>query len=114
MMNTSVIPFHPDFVALSVFGFSVAAIACAFGLFSANYRDNWFQHLGMVMVGISSALKVHQTVSRGFASAETALLAIGLALFALGVAWKVHGYAKDELLRRKYSRPSTLKKKAAK
>lgn len=105
-MNTSIVPFHFDFVTLSAAGFSVAAFACLFGLFSSHYRENWFQHLGMVMVGLASALKVHQTITRGFASAETALLALGVALFALGVAWKVHGYAKDDALRRKYGKPT--------
>lgn len=101
-MNTSIIAFHPDFVALSAFGFSVAALACAFGLFSANYRENWFQHIGMLMVGIASALKVHQTITRGFASAETALLALGIAMFCLGVAWKVKGFMQDDRMRKRY------------
>lgn len=101
-MHTSIISFHPDFVVLSAFGFSVAALACAFGLFSSNYRENWFQHIGMLMVGVASALKVHQTIERGFASAETAVLALGIAIFCLGVAWKVHGYVRDDQLREKY------------
>jgi hypothetical protein len=101
-MHTSIVSFHPDYVALSAFGFSVAALACAFGLFSANYRENWFQHIGMLMVGVASALKVHQTIERGFASAETAVLSLGIAIFCLGVAWKVRGYVRDDHLREKY------------
>lgn len=109
-MNTTVIPLHLDWVPLSVFGFSVAAVACLIGLFSEHYRDNWLQHIGMVLLGIASALKVHQTIERGFASAETALLAIGLAAFATGIAWKVRSFAIEDAIRKKYSRPATLKK----
>ena len=76
-------------VAASMTGFAVAFLGCVVGLFAEQYRDNLAQHLGMIGVGAASALKIEQIYMRGSASPETALLAVGLALFGLGVAFKV-------------------------
>jgi hypothetical protein len=83
------IPLHFDTTLFAVCCFFVALVACTAGLFSSRFRENWLQHFGMFFVGIASALKMFQLWERHYASPETALLAFGVALFAVGVAYKV-------------------------
>lgn len=92
-MHTFVIPLGFDLVPLTIFAFALALAFCVAGLFYSGYLENWPQSLGMVAVGIASALKMEQIRLRGFVSGETTLLAIGIALFAAGVAFKVWQHA---------------------
>lgn len=108
-MHTTYIPIQFDMVPLTVFFLSFALIACVVGLFYSHYRENWLQHAGMIAVGLASALKIEQTITRGFASAETALLAGGIACFAGGVAWKVWSHQRDEAIAKKYQKPKRAK-----
>lgn len=85
----TVIPLHFDLTLFAIVCFAVSMFACAAGLFSSEYRENWPQHVGMVCVAIASAMKMFQLFERGRVSPETALLALGVALFASGVAIKV-------------------------
>ncbi len=85
----TVIPLHFDTSLMAVICFAAAFFACSAGLFYSEYRENWPQHVGMVCVAIASAMKVFQIWERQRTSPETALLALGVALFAAGVAWKV-------------------------
>jgi ABC-type Mn2+/Zn2+ transport system permease subunit len=78
-----------DLVPLTIFCLCATILACVAGLFHARYRDNWPQTIGMFAVAVSCALKLEQVRLRGFVSGETALLAVGIALFAAGVVWKV-------------------------
>jgi hypothetical protein len=84
-----------DLVPLTLFCLSATILACLAGLFHSRYRDNWPQTIGLVLVALSSALKLEQVRLRGYVSGETALLAIGIALFAAGVAWKVWQHARN-------------------
>jgi hypothetical protein len=85
----TLIPWHFDLSLFTICAFFAALVACIAGLFYSHYRENWLQHVGMIAVGLASALKIQQIYHRGFVSPETALLAAGLACFAAGVAWKV-------------------------
>ncbi len=85
----TIIPVHFDMTLASIVAFGVAFFACVAGIFYSEYRENWLQHFGMILVGIASAFKMFQLWHRHYTSPETAILAIGLALFATGVAWKV-------------------------
>lgn len=89
------IPLHFDTALASICCFFVAFVACAAGLFSSSFRDNWLQHFGMFAVAVASAMKMFQIYERHYASPETTLLAFGVALFSLGVAWKVFLHARE-------------------
>lgn len=95
-MKALVIPISFDLVPLTLVAFSCALMACCAGLFYSGYKENLAQTLGLIAVGIASALKIEQIRMRGFVSGETALLAIGIACFAIGVAWKVWQHARYE------------------
>jgi hypothetical protein len=85
----TLIPWHFDTTLFAITCFGVAFFSSAAGLFYNEYRENWLQHIGMICVAIASAMKMLQLFERRYTSPETALLAFGVALFALGVAWKV-------------------------
>lgn len=90
----TLIPIHFDTTLASIIAFGAAFFACLAGLLYNKYEENWLQHAGMFMVGVASALKIFQIWERRFTSPETAMLAIGIALFASGVAWKVWQHRK--------------------
>jgi hypothetical protein len=92
----TVIPIHFDTTLFAICSFFIALVACTAGLFSSSFRDNWLQHVGMFAVGLASALKMFQLWERHYTSPETALLAFGLALFSVGVAWKVFLHAREQ------------------
>jgi uncharacterized membrane protein AbrB (regulator of aidB expression) len=92
----TMIPLHFDTTLFAICCFFVALVACTAGLFSSSFRDNWLQHFGMFFVGIASAMKMFQLFERHRTSPETALLAFGVALFAVGVAWKVFLHAREQ------------------
>lgn len=85
----TLIPWTFNLALLSILAFFAALVACLAGLFYSRYKENWLQHIGMLAVGLASALKMQQIWHRGYVSAETAMLAVGIAFFAAGVAWKV-------------------------
>ena len=75
------------FVALTV-----VIVLCLAALFHSAFEDNWLQHIGLIGVGVASALKLEQFHSRGFVSNESAMLCIALAMYALGTYWKARGW----------------------
>jgi hypothetical protein len=90
----TLIPWHFDTTLFAICCFFVSFLACTAGLFSSKFLDNWLQHAGMWCVGIASALKMLQLFERHYTSPETALLALGVALFAGGMARKVWQHRK--------------------
>jgi hypothetical protein len=90
----TLIPLHFDLTLFSLLCFFAAFASCCAGLFYSKYLENWLQHIGMLAVGLASAMKIMQIYHRGFVSPETGLLAFGIAIFAAGVAWKVWQHRK--------------------
>lgn len=109
MTAIQMVPATVNLVWLAIFCFTVAVLGCLVGLFYARYQDNWLQHIGLICAGLASALKIQQIHHRGFVTPETALLAVGVACFALGVAFKVWEYQRRE---RRYTKPKAKKRVA--
>lgn len=110
-MHTFVLPIGFDYIPLAIFAHAFIIIACVTGLFYSHFKDNWAQTLGMFIVALTAALKIEQIRIRGFVSAETTLLAVGVAMFAAGVAWKVWRHQKEDELRRRYEKPHKARAK---
>lgn len=92
----TLIPWHFDTTLFAICCFFVAFLACTAGLFSNKFLENWLQHIGMILVGIASAMKMLQLFERHYTSPETAMLALGVALFSVGVVWKVWWHTRAE------------------
>jgi hypothetical protein len=79
----------------------VTILACLSGVFSRHYRDNWMQYLGLWAIlagalgrGWQLSLRWHYWVNNPLMpepdiSNQNLALYGGLALFAVGTAWKV-------------------------
>lgn len=88
-------------ILVSIACLQIVAVLCAAGIFSHHYRDNWPQFVGLVLVllwsfGRSIDLGVRwwnwiggELVPTPQVSTQQLLGHIGLALFAIGTAWKV-------------------------
>lgn len=88
-MSEAMIPMYEMLVPITLVSLFVALIACLIGLKFDEFHENWFQHLGMAATALGSMLKILQIYGRGRVTFETALLAVGVALFAVGFAYRV-------------------------
>lgn len=79
----------------------VTIVACMAGVFSKHYRDNWMQYLGLWAILAGSLGRGWQLLLRWHAWMNEPLMPApdisnhnlalygGLAIFAIGTAWKV-------------------------
>jgi ABC-type antimicrobial peptide transport system permease subunit len=75
--------------ALTMAGFFGIFVLCVAGLFSHRFQDNWFQHLGMIGVGISSVSALHRVFHMEWVPPEMTLFALAALGYGLGTAYKV-------------------------
>lgn len=74
---------------VTIGGFLGVFLFCVLGLFHQRYRDNWFQHLGMIGMGIASVSAIHSVYHMDWVPTEMALFSVASFLFAAGTAFKV-------------------------
>lgn len=74
---------------MTMFAFLGVFLLCVAGLFSHRYHDNWFQHLGMIGMGIGSASAIHSIYHMDWVPTEMALFSIAACSFGLGTGYKV-------------------------
>jgi hypothetical protein len=95
---------------IAMSSFFVLFLLCVAGLFSQRYQDNWFQHLGMIGMGIGSVSAIHRVFHMVWVPPEMVLFSIAACAFGVGTAYKVwhhrHSY------RRKPHAHKTLSGKA--
>jgi hypothetical protein len=86
--------------AITMLGFFGVFLLCVAGLFSQRYQDNWFQHLGMIGMGISSVSAIHRVYHMVWVPPEMLLFALSGLGFGLGTAYKVwhhrHSYQRKQ------------------
>lgn len=83
-------------VIFSIFLLLSVAICSFLGLFSGLFKDNLFQCIGLVMLGIWSASAIDRVLDRGFVRVESMILYSGLAMYSIGTAFKVIQHGKSE------------------
>ena len=88
-MSEAMIPMYELFVPITLASLAMALLACLVGLKFNEFHENWLQHLGMMAIAVGSLLKFLQIYDRGRVTFETTLLAVGVALFACGFAYRV-------------------------
>lgn len=67
---------------------SVVAIVCAIAVLHRNYDDNLLQRLGMALTSFGAVGDVFAASNNAHSHNALTLLAVGLALFALGSVWR--------------------------
>jgi drug/metabolite transporter (DMT)-like permease len=68
---------------------SIVVVICAIGLFNRGFRENWAQHLGMLVILASCAMIAwHSITTTSHVSSRVALLLVGLAVYGCGTAYK--------------------------
>ncbi len=67
------------------------AFMCALGLFSRAFKDNWLQHIGLLVTGLWAAFEAINAASGD--RSPNLLVAVGLACYAGGTAIKAGYYA---------------------
>lgn len=75
--------------ALSVVLLALIMVACLAALYSAAYRDNWGQHIGLVLLALWAAAEVVAVLNEHEVELRDLALYAGLAAYAAGTARKV-------------------------
>jgi hypothetical protein len=77
---------------LTVASLLIVMTLCIAALFSRYFLDNWLQHVGLIGIGTTSAMLAEMVVHAEYVPPQMALMAISLAVYALGTAYKVWRY----------------------
>lgn len=75
--------------AVSIGLLAVIMVLCLAALYSAAYRDNWGQHIGLVFLALWSAAEAVAVLQDHMVQLRDLALYIGLAAYAAGTARKV-------------------------
>lgn len=76
---------------------------CVAGVFSEHYRDNWAQFVGLWSIILADSMRLCTLVERIYVHGDLRMswsqitLHVGLLLFALGTAAKVHTHARPRV-----------------
>jgi len=81
-------------ITTTISAFFVIYLFCLAGLFSYEFKDNWFQHFGLLGGGITSVAAMYRVYNMGWVPTEMLVFAVSVALYALGTALKVWGFRK--------------------
>lgn len=74
---------------LTLLALLIVVVLCVAGLFSPHYHDTWLQHVGLIGIGGSAAMLVDLVQQARYVPPAMALMAISMAVFGLGTAYKV-------------------------
>ena len=73
---------------LSVAALSITAVVCLWGTLAPSYQDNLIQRAGMAVLCIGCASRVQNIFIAERVSVDWAFVHCGMALYAIGTAWK--------------------------
>lgn len=88
-------------ILISIACIAITSVACVGGIMSKHYRDNWLQFFGLWLIfawslgrGWQLSMRWYEWISNPVVpepniSTQQLIGHLGLALFALGTAWKV-------------------------
>lgn len=76
-----------DEIALVLSAFLV--LLCALGIICHYFRENWLQMLGMGCTLVAASMTAWHAWATQRTSSRVTLLLLGVALYAIGTAWKV-------------------------
>jgi hypothetical protein len=62
---------------------------CTAGIFYNGYRDNWLQHVGLILTALSSSVMVLKFQHAEYVPETMAFFSLGVAVFMAGTAHKV-------------------------
>lgn len=59
------------------------------GIFYPRFHDNWLQHVGMIVLGVTSVVLIDKVHDAQYLPVEMVFFAVGTALIMAGTAYKV-------------------------
>ena len=75
---------------------SITAVLCLIGTLAPSYNDNFVQRVGMAVLCYGCVSRVQHIFITERVSIDWAFVHVGMALYAIGTAWKQYRHLKSK------------------